>query len=151
MATPDWSEGFPVEVGAYVLGLAEASPETAGYWEGVARNALLLKRCPRCRAFLHPRRMVCSACGTVPLEWRQASGRGTIYTYSAVHRAPRPEFKDSIPYYVGIVALEEEVHLFTRFFAREPGRIRIGAAVSVEFRQLETGEKLPVFFVAESP
>lgn len=143
----DWSNGFPVEVGGYVLGLAEASPETAGYWEGVEHDELRVKRCGECGTFLHPRRIVCSGCGSSALEWKKSTGRGTIYTYSRVHRAPRPEFKDSLPYFVGIVRLEEEVYFFSRLFAKEQTGVKIGAPVRVEFRRLETGVKLPVFAV----
>lgn len=143
----DWSNGFPVQVGGYVLGLSEASPETAGYWEGVARDELRVKQCGQCGTFLHPRRIVCSGCGSSALAWKKSPGRGTIYTYSCVHRAPRPEFKDSLPYFVGIIELEEAVYLFSRVFAKAHAAVQIGAPVQVEFRRLETGEKLPVFAV----
>lgn len=142
----NWSEGFRVRVGPYTLGLAEASPETAGYWEGVDRDELRVKRCA-CGQHLHPRRIVCSECGSLDLEWQTVSGDGEIYTFSELRRAPRPEFVGAIPYYLGIVRLQEGVHLFTRLIPQEGSGVAIGARVGVDFRVLENGVKLPVFHV----
>jgi uncharacterized protein len=144
----DWTEGFPVSAGPRLLGLTEASPETQGFWDGVAEGRLRVKRCAECRQYLHPRRIVCSRCQSTNLVWEDASGRGTIYTYSEVYRAPQPALEESVPYVVGIVELAEGVHLFSRLFAPENARLAIGAPVQVEFRVLETGMKLPVFAVA---
>ena len=57
----------------------------------------------------HPKRIVCTRCGADDLQWRAASGRGRVYSCSEVHRAPAPEFAASVPYWVGLVALEEGV------------------------------------------
>ena len=55
----DWSEGLPFMIGPYELGLTETSPETAGFWEGVASGELRIKRCANCGRHLHPRRIFC--------------------------------------------------------------------------------------------
>src|SRR4051794_33213987 len=122
---PDWTEGFVVRVGDYTLGRTEASPETTGYWEGVDQHELRLKHCPDCGRFLHPRRMVCSNCASTQLEWQPVPGRGQVYTFSELHRAPVPELAASVPYYLGIVRLDEGVHLFTRLLP-ENAPVQIG-------------------------
>lgn len=147
---PNWAEGFPVQMGDRVLGMTETSPETAGYWEGVDQEELRLKHCADCGRFLHPRRIACSNCASLHLEWRRVSGRGRVYTFSQVFRAPRPEMRASIPYFVGIVELDEGVHLFTRLFPEPGAQVCIGAPVDVDFRYLEVGGKLPVFIVHPS-
>jgi uncharacterized OB-fold protein len=137
-------------VGDHVLGISENSPETIGYWEGVDQDELRLKRCSDCGQHLHPRRIICPNCASANLDWSRVSGRGRVYTFSQVFRAPRRELAPSLPYFVGIVELEEGVCLFTRLIPDQDADVRIGAAVEVAFRELEVGGKLPVFQVRAS-
>ena len=115
--TIDWAEGLPFMIGPYELGLTETSPETAGFWEGVASGQLRIKRCANCGRHLHPRRIFCPQCSAPDLEWLTASGEGTVYTFSTVYRSPSPEFE--APYTNGIVQLAEGVHLFGRLIGKE--------------------------------
>lgn len=144
---PDWSRGVPLTAGPWTLGIYQPSPETAGFWEGVARHELLIKRCRSCGRLHHPRRIVCTACQEADFEWRPSSGRGTVYTFSEIHRAVVPEFKSAVPYTVGIVRLEEGVHLFSRLFS--PSGVDIDDPVRVDFRVIESGQLLPVFLTLE--
>jgi uncharacterized OB-fold protein len=142
----DWSRGVPLKAGDWFIGLYQPSPETVGYWDAVRRRELVLKYSPAAGRWYHPKRIVCTETGSAELEWRRASGRGTVYSFSEVHRAPGPAFASAVPYTVGLVALEEGVHLFTRFIA-DPGPIAIGAPAQVDFQVLEGGVLLPVFRV----
>lgn len=145
----DWSKGVPFMAGPYFVGLYQPSPETAGFWEGVAANELRVRRCTNCNHLWHPKRIVCTACGSSELEWTGVAGTGEVYSFSEVHRPPTPAFANSVPYSMGLVKLDEGVHLFTRFFA-EPGALKIGARAKVDFRVLELGQKMPVFIVGAS-
>jgi uncharacterized OB-fold protein len=142
----DWSRGLPLTAGGYFLGIYQPSPETAGYWEGVGRRELMLKWCLHCSIAFHPKRIVCTACGATDLGWRRASGRGEVYSFSEVRHAPSEIFAASVPYTVGLVALEEGVHLFSRLIP-DHAPVAIGAPVRVDFRVLEMGQMLPVFLV----
>ena len=142
----DWSKGIPLMAGSYFVGLYQPSPETVGFWQGVSDDELHIKHCAACDKVWHPKRIVCTDCGSTDLGWRQAAGTGEVYSFSEVHRAPTPAFASSVPYALGLVRLDEGVHLFTRFFA-EPGTLAIGARARVEFRVLELGQKMPVFVV----
>lgn len=141
----DWTAGFPVIAGPLYLGLTESSPESAEYWAGIACGELRLKRCLRCRRYLHPRRMACPDCYLAGVEWSQASGRGEVYSFSVIHRAPTPALQAIAPYCVGIVLLEEGVHLFTRLIFSPGAEPAVGQEVEVSFRVLESGQHLPVF------
>lgn len=141
----DWSRGIPLTAGPYFLGLYQPSPETKDYWEGVAKRQLLLKWCADCKKAHHPKRIVCTFCGNSRLGSMQASGCGTVYSFSEVHRAAVDAFAKATPYIVGVVCLEEGVHLFTRLIAAAPPAI--DAPVTVDFRVLELGQLLPVFII----
>lgn len=142
----DWASGLPLTAGPYFIGLYQPSPETAGFWEGVKGRELRLKWCDACGRAFHPKRIVCTGCGNAELGWRAASGRAKVYSCSEVFRAPAPEFNASLPYWVGLVVLEEGVHLFSRLIAA-PGPVAIDAPAVVDFQVLEQGKLMPVFRV----
>lgn len=143
---PDWSQGVPLMAGENFIGLYQPSPETAGFWVGVERHELRLKSCAPCNRAFHPKRIVCTACGSDALDWKQSAGHGKVYSFSEIHRASSPLFEASVPYTVGVVALDDGVHLLSRLIAA-PGPIEIDAPVQVDFRVLEQGILLPVFLV----
>ncbi len=145
MERPDWTNGLQVRIGDHARGMAEGSPETTGYWDGVDADELRLKHCTECGRFLHPRRIMCSGCGLTNLEWKRVEGRGEVYTFSELHRATFPELTGSVPYFLGMVRLDEGVHLFARLFPAEGSSIQIGDRMRVDFRDLEVGGKFPVF------
>lgn len=140
---PNWSDGFQVTAGPLFFGLVDASPETKEYWDGLAASRLLIKRCAVCRQHLHPRRMMCSACQSFDLAWVPVSGRATLYSFSTVHRSPVAT-QSAVPYTVGIVTLEEGVHLFSRIDSR-PETLTIGITVELFFDSSIAGYLLPVF------
>jgi uncharacterized OB-fold protein len=148
-APVDWSQGLPLTAGEYFIGIYQPSPETVGYWEGVTRHELMLKWCPHCSKAFHPKRIVCTDCGASDLGWKRASGKGQIYSFSEIHHAPSEVFAKSVPYTVGLVELEEGVHLFSRLIP-QPEPAKIGSPVKVAFRVLELGKLLPVFLIGAS-
>lgn len=141
----DWSQGIPVNIGRWQVGLTEPSPETAGYWEGIAAGELRMKICEGCGKFHHPRRILCWRCGSTQMNWVRVSGSGSVYTFSTIHRASEPDFQDDVPYTVGIAMLDEGVPIFTRFVYDEDdvGLLAVGTRVEVDFRRLG-GVLLPV-------
>ena len=107
----DWSRGVPLMAGPYQIGLYEPSPETAGFWEGLKSNQLMIKRCAACSRMHHPRRIICAPCGSSEFGWVQAIGRGSVYSFSTVYRAPRPEFDAELPYTVGLLEQIGRAHV----------------------------------------
>ncbi len=114
---------------------------TAPYWESAARGVFALPRCKECgRHHFYPRD-ACPFCGSARIAWVPASGRGEVYSFSVVHRAPAAEFKAEVPYVLALVKTDEGPHLFTRIAGVAPDRVKIGMKVKV---RIEHGE-LPVF------
>ena len=144
-SAPNWPEGQKVFAGDMFLGLYQPSPETAGFWEGVQRRELLFKYCGACERHYHPRRIVCPQCSSTALSWKAASGKGKVYSYSEVHRAPTAAFAKSAPYTVGLIETVEGVHWFCRIVAERGRSVTVDAPAALEFRVLENGHLLPVF------
>jgi uncharacterized protein len=116
-------------------------PELA-FWQGVERGALLLQRCTACTCTWHPPAWRCPGCGAGEHEWIEASGAGTIYSFTIVHHAPHAAFMDRVPYTLALVDLVEGPRMATRLVEGfEPA---VGMTVAVQFDRTD-GLALPVF------
>ncbi len=78
------------------------------------------------------------------LEWRQASGRGTVYTYTISHRAPAP-FKKVPPFIVATIELEEGVRIISNVINCPLEEIRVGLPVRVVWHRIDEEFAFPLF------
>ncbi|KLI62893.1 Zn-ribbon domain-containing OB-fold protein [Aurantiacibacter marinus] len=72
-----------------------------------------------------------------PLEWVEASGRGTVYSVSVIHPKPPQQ-----PYNVVLVDLEEGARMMSRVDGSGPDKIVIGTQVSAQIVQTESGPQV---------
>jgi uncharacterized OB-fold protein len=79
------------------------------------------------------------------VEWEEASGRGTLYTFSIVRRNDLPPFGERVPYVAAIVDLDEGVRMMTNLEGCSETDIHIGMAVKVAFRKETDEYTFPVF------
>lgn len=115
------------------------------YWEAVAQGRLLIQRCEACGTHQWYPRAHCLACGGGQPAWVEAGGRGTVHTFSVVHRTPNPEFADDTPYVFAIVALEEGVRMASRIVGVAPANVRCEMPVRVVFPAGDGPVTLPCF------
>ena len=114
------------------------NPETQQFWDAAARGTLLVKQCIACGEAHHYPRAICPFCGSDRTEWTEASGLGTIYSYSVFRRAPAP-------YAIAYVTLAEGPTMMTNIVDCDLDAIRIGQAVRVAFKPTEDGPPVPMF------
>ena len=120
-------------------------PATQPYWQGASAAKLRLPRCRDCgRAHFYPR-AICPHCRSANLEWIDAAGTGTVFSYTVVHRAPSPAFAVLVPYAVAIVALDEGPHLMSNIVGCPADDVCIGMKVGARFIDLDDTARLPVF------
>jgi len=120
--------------------------ESAPFWQAAREGCLLIMHCRACdRPYFYPRRY-CPRCWSAETEWRQASGRGTVYSYSVVHQNPAPPFRDWAPYAVLLVDLDEGVRVMANW-DRSAGleRLAVGLPVAVTFEAITDEVSLPRF------
>jgi len=103
-------------------------------------DKFMLPRCGDCGKFHFYPRPACPHCQGTCLAWAEASGRGEVYSHSAVYRAPSEAFKADVPYVVAIVKTDEGPHLLSRVVGVAPEAVRIGMRLKVK-----PGSPLPVF------
>lgn len=116
------------------------------FWDGLNRNELLIQQCEDCHQHIFYPRLLCPHCFSDQVAWKEASGRGQIYSYTVVHRAFGP-FTDQVPFIVGIVELEEGVRMMTRITGRRE-EVEIGKQVKVTFEKVDDELTLPYFALA---
>lgn len=118
---------------------------TAPYWTAAREQRLVIPRCLDCgRHHFYPRSL-CPHCASPRIAWTECSGRGSVYSFTVVHRAPSPAFAAEVPYAVAIVELAEGPHLMSSIVGCEPDAVRIGMKVRVGFRRISDDITLPVF------
>ena len=116
------------------------------YWDNVRELGLgfALPRCGDCGRFHFYPRPACPFCHGTRIAPAKASGLGSVYSYSIVHRAPSARFADQVPYVVVLVATDEGPHLMSRIVDVAADKVAIGQRVSARFGWGEDAN-LPVF------
>ena len=111
--------------------LPRITPDSKPFWDGLRERRLMLPYCSDCgRAHLPPG-PVCPFCFAEHLEWRQASGRGRVSTWTVVHKAWFADFAAEIPYNVAQVELEEGPRLTTNILGNP--KLKVGLPVVIDF------------------
>ena len=118
--------------------LPQADNVSEPFWAAAADGKVLYQECPKCghRQF-YPRAM-CTACAANP-EWKEASGRGTVHTYTVIRQNWAAPFKDELPYIVAMVELDEGVKMMTNITDCEIDAVHIGMPVEAYTEKVEDG------------
>ena len=108
------------------------APDNAAlhYWQSAADGTLVLQRCVDCGEFQFYPRALCAACAG-ETEWVDASGRGTLYTFTVIRQNRSEAFVRLSPYAVGIVELVEGVRMMSNIVECELDRLEVGMALEV--------------------
>ena len=126
--------------------LPAITPLTRPFWDAAAEGRLLLPRCNACGRYFFRPEVACTHCFATDWQWVQASGRGTLYSYTVVHRAPAPGFVT--PFVLAVVELVEGPVMLSNLVGCSETDVRIGMALRVRFEQVAPNVHLPRFEVA---
>ncbi len=120
------------------------NPDSKPFWDATAEDRLLLPRCDRCSTVIWYPREFCPACGSLDVSWFEASGRGSVYSFSIVRKGENM-YTAAAPYVLAYVELEEGPRIMTNIVDCDVEDVAIGQAVSVVFHDTGQGQKLPRF------
>jgi uncharacterized OB-fold protein len=114
------------------------------FWTGGADGRLLIQFCEACGRWNHPPTTACPDCSG-PLEWRAASGEGTVFTFTVNRHQYHPDVPP--PYVIAIVELAEQAGLrfTTNVVDVDPEAVVIGMPVRVGFEPIGDDVWVPVF------
>lgn len=79
------------------------------------------------------------------LEFVDAAGTGTVYTYTVIRRSQHPAFAARVPYVLAFVDLDEGVRIVTNIVDCEPGAVHIGQRVRARFEAADGGQPVVLF------
>jgi uncharacterized protein len=113
-------------------------PESLPYWQAADQGRLLLKKCSACGQVHHYPRDICPFCLSAETEWVEASGRGTLYSFSTMGQG-------EAAYTLAYVTLAEGVTLMTNLVDCEPSGMRVDMPVRVVFKPSQGGHAVPMF------
>ena len=122
--------------------------ETQPFWDAAREGRLLIRRCEDCGAAHFYPRPFCPRCWSGRVEWIEATGRATLYTWSVVHQNDLPPFPERVPYVAAMVDLEEGPRMITNVVGCDFDDLAFGMALEVEFRPVSDDATIPVFHPA---
>ena len=93
---------FPVPV---------ADADTKAFWDGIARDELLIQRCGGCEAWIWQPRPICPRCQATASDWERVSGDASVTSWVVLRPPVLPAYADMVPFVVLLVELDEGVRM----------------------------------------
>jgi uncharacterized OB-fold protein len=118
---------------------------SAPFFDGAREGRLMLQHCTACNQWSFPVRERCPHCFAAKLEWRQASGRGSLYTFTIMHQVMNPAFASAVPYNVAQIDLVEGVRMTSNVVGIGNDALRIGMQLEAVFEAADGDVRIPKF------
>ena len=120
-------------------------PWAQPFWDAARQQRLLLQHCQDCDRAIHYPRVECPHCASRRLDWRAASGRGRIYSFTVVHSNAPSAFAADLPYVVAVIRLDEGVQMLSNIVQCDPHQLECEQPVEVVFEARNESFTLPQF------
>ena len=120
------------------------TPVTQPFWDATREHRLMLQKCDNGHVFYYARTH-CPHCLSPNLDWVQASGRGTLYSYTVARRPQSPDFAEDVPYIVAAITLEEGPRMTSLLVEADPDNVRIDGPVEVTWDDVSDAISMPYF------
>ena len=115
------------------------------YWDAAKQERLIIQKCNTCGKHVFYPRMVCPHCAADNLVWVEASGKGTVYSYTVVEANAPSVFQADMPFVVAVIRLEEGVQMLSNVIGCDPHTVECDMPVEVTFEKLNDDFTLPKF------
>ncbi|MGD9862397.1 MAG: Zn-ribbon domain-containing OB-fold protein [Pseudodonghicola sp.] len=115
------------------LPIPTPNADSRPYWDAAQQERLVLQHCTACGAVQAVPRSWCGKCQSPDLTWRDSDRRGTVASFSIVHRGPTKAFRDHLPYVLALVDVTEGVRLMLNVIGDDRLETRIGDEVEIVF------------------
>lgn len=125
--------------------LPHVTPENREFWEGCKQGLLKIPKCGVCSRLFFPPSARCPYCLSTAVQWTTASGRGIVYTFTVVRRAPSVALQKDVPYVIGSIELAEGVRIPSRVVGCPPEAVKVGMPVTAQFQKESDEITVPLF------
>ena len=117
---------------------------TQPFWDAAEERRLVIQYCPATGRFQHFPRPVSLYTGRRNVEWREVSGRGTLYSWTLT-RVAWPGHESRVPYICALVDLDEGVRVLANLYNVEPEKVSICMPVRLVWERLGYKINYPAF------
>jgi uncharacterized protein len=129
--------------------MPDLDPAMQPFLDGLREHKFLLFHCTTCGAWYWP----VAYCRNHPnqpfmaeMEWKEASGRGTVYTFNRHYTAFHPGFRELVPFTYALIQLDEGPMISSNIVECAPEEVEVGLRVEVVFADVaERDVTLPLF------
>ncbi|XKH61875.1 Zn-ribbon domain-containing OB-fold protein (plasmid) [Halomonas sediminis] len=111
------------------------SPSSQHFWSEAREHRLVLQVCLHCGETVFYPRQRCPACWRDALTWREASGKGTVVTYTIIHKPSHPAFSAEAPYVVALIDLDEGARMLSNVIHCPVEEVQVGQRVVVSWEE----------------
>jgi len=149
------------------LRLDDLDHENLDYFRYCAQHDFHLQACAGCGRLRYPPTTACPWCASLESAWKRVEGKGAVHSYSEVHHAIQPAFRDHTPYLILLVDLDtqkgeptpEEALRVAGNLCTPDGtlappdmvrRVGIGSRVRMVFTDVADGLALPQWTIDEA-
>lgn len=118
------------------------TPTTQPYWDGLREHRLLLQFSPSAQRWVFYPRVVAPGTLVDDLEWREATGLGTLYSFTVARYPTAPPWQGDVPQLIAIVELDEGPRLTTEIVNTPVEELQVGMPVRAVFCDDPEGETI---------
>ena len=112
------------------------------YWDASRERRLIAQRCDDCGKWFAPADAACPNCFSTNWTWQESTGKGTLYSFSAMHRV-LPGYPS--PTILAVVELDEGFTMFTNMVECDEHDLTCDMPVEVTYEDIAEDVTLPMF------
>lgn len=124
--------------------MCEPEPWSEDYWRAAEEGRFMIPYCRTTQQYFFPPRELSPHSFDDDWEYREASGRGTVFSYTVMNFSPVSAYEDDVPYVIALVELEEGPRMLTNLLNVDPAEVSVGDPVRVTFEKRDD-RALPQF------
>jgi uncharacterized OB-fold protein len=149
------------------LSVDDLDIENLEYFRHCAEHDFHLQACDGCGLLRYPPTTACPWCMGLESHWAEVEGKGTVHSYTEVHHAIQPAFRDYAPYLILLVDLDTQKGRPTEYEALrvignlaipdgrlapadQVRRVGIGTRVRMVYTDVVPGLALPQWTIDET-
>ena len=103
------------------------------HWDGAREGRLMIQACSDCDTLRYAGSKLCPHCHGTNSEWKQACGKGVVWSWCVFHRAYFKGFESELPYNVVLIELDEGLKVYSNVVNMTNESLRIGMRVRAVF------------------
>ena len=117
---------------------------TTPFFDATARGEFLIRRCTKCGSASTPMAEQCPVCGSTALDWERAAGGASLVSWTVFHDPAADGAPETVTV-LAIAELDEGPWWWSLLADAEPGALRAGQRLCLDFERNGDHEAVPIF------